>query len=85
VREWSRISFNTDTDKKNRGEEAKGKKEEEATNFVGYLFRFFSYHYQPQKAWAGLFLVHRIEYKEKKWERWRERKITIYKKNEWCR
>jgi hypothetical protein len=27
--------------KKNRGEEAKGKKEEEAADFVGYLFHFF--------------------------------------------
>jgi hypothetical protein len=41
--------------KKNRGEEAKGKKEEEAADFVGYLFHFFFISLSTTKGLGGSF------------------------------
>jgi hypothetical protein len=73
--------------KKNRGEEASGKKEEEAADFVGYLLHFFFHitinHKRPGRVF---FLVHRIERKEKEM-RMMKRKKNYYtqKKNERCR
>ncbi len=47
--------------KKNRGEEAKGKKEEEAADFVGYLFHFFFISLSCTKGLAGSFFSWSIE------------------------
>ncbi len=83
MREWSRISFNTDTHKK---KPRRRRKKKPPTLLVTY-FIFFSYHYHAQKAWPGLFfLVHRIEYRGKKWERDEKKKKNYYtheKKEKW--